>query len=174
VSGLQIARLDPAAFDRTIDELAALLLDAVDGGASVGFVRPFTLEAAAAWWRGLRADVAAGRLIVLAARADGRAVGTVQLRLAQLPNARHRAEVAKLLVHGTARRRGIGRALMAAIEEVARGEARTLLVLDTETGSDAERLYQSLGWTRAGVIPGYAVHSSDDTCPTTIFYKEVS
>src|SRR5690242_11980546 len=120
--------------DGLIDGLADLLADAVEGGASVGFVSPFGPRDAARWWRSLSGDIESGRLILLIAREQGRIVGTVQLRLAPLPNARHRAEVAKLLVHRDARRRGLARRLLAAIEDVARREGRTLLVLDTISG----------------------------------------
>jgi GNAT superfamily N-acetyltransferase len=173
VSGIDIARLDARSFAAATADLARLLTDAVAHGASVGFVRPFTAADAEAWWRSLSGEVTAGRLIVLVARAERRVVGTAQLRLAQLPNARHRAEVAKVLVETTLHGRGIGRALMAAVEDVARGEARTLLYLDTETGSDAERFYDALGWTRIGRIPGYAENPGGGLRPTSIYYKEV-
>ncbi|HEV8536142.1 MAG TPA: GNAT family N-acetyltransferase [Candidatus Limnocylindria bacterium] len=168
-----IARLDAKTFAKAIGELADLLADAVGSGASVGFVLPFDASEAAAWWRGQAADVTARRLVVLAASIDGRLVGTVQLRLAQLPNARHRAEVAKLLVHRSVRRRGVGRALMTAIENEAREASRTLLVLDTETGSEAERLYLSLGWTFVAAIPRWGENPSGGLRPTSIYYKEV-
>ena len=108
---------------------------------------------------------------MLGAWAGERLVGTVQLRYAQLPNARHRAEVAKLLVHRSARRRGIGRSLLSEIERTALAEGRTLLVLDTLTGTDAERLYETLGWSKAGIIPEYAALSDGDRRPTAIFYR---
>jgi ribosomal protein S18 acetylase RimI-like enzyme len=173
VSGVEIARLDAGSFATATSDLAKLLTDAVEHGASVGFVPPFTTADAEAWWRSLSGDVSAGRLIVLVARADRRVVGTAQLRLAQFPNARHRAEVAKVLVGTALQRRGIGRALMAAVEEVARGEARTLLYLDTETGSEAERFYDAIGWTRVGRIPGYAENPGGGLRTTSIYYKEV-
>lgn len=167
---LEIVRLDATAFARAAEPLAELLVDAVAGGASVGFLPPFGRVPAAAWWRTLQQDVASGAVVVLVAYLDGRIVGTVQLRLAQLPNARHRAEVAKLLVHSSVRRRGIGRSLMAEIERVARSAARTLLVLDTLTGTDAEPLYEALGWTKAATIPEYAMHDGQ-LRPTTLFYR---
>ena len=159
-------------FADSVDELAGLLVDAVNANASVGFHKPLRREDALSFWRALRAEVVDGRTVVLVAEIDGRIVGTVQLRLAQFPNGRHRAEVAKLLVHSDARRHGIGRALMTDLERVARTQARTLLVLDTVTGSDADRLYRSLGWTFVGEIPGYAEHP-DGPRPTSYFYKEV-
>lgn len=167
----EVARLDGPMFVAAIPQLALVLTDVVAGGASVGFIAPFTNEDAATWWRTLEPDVVAGRVIVLVARLDQRIVGTAQLRLAQLPNQRHRAEVAKVLVHRTARRRGIATALMSEIEDLARQDGRTLLVLDTSTGSDAERLYARLGWTRLGEIPDYAGLPSGELKPTTIFYR---
>jgi len=168
---VEIVRLDGPTFDATIPDLARILADAVAGGASVGFTAPLTEEAAATWWRTLEPDVLAGRVVVVVARLDRHIVGTAQLRLAQLPNARHRAEVAKVLVHRTVRRRGIATALMREIEDVARRDGRTLLVLDTTTGSDAEHLYDTLGWIRLAEIPGYAALPSGELKPTTIYYR---
>ena len=173
MSGVEIERLDAGSFAAVTAELGDVLADAVSGGASVGFLKPFTSAEAAAWWRTLAEDIAAGRRMILVARIDRRLVGTVQLRVAELPNARHRAEVAKLLVHRSVRRRGVGRALMDAIEALARSEGRTLLVLDTETGSDAQRLYETLGWTRVAPIPRYAKDPDGVLRATTIYFKEV-
>jgi GNAT superfamily N-acetyltransferase len=167
---LEIVRLDATAFARAAEPLAELLVDAVAGGASVGFLPPFRHVEAVAWWRTLQQDVATGAVVVLAASLEDRIVGTVQLRLAQWPNARHRAEVPKLLVDSSVRRRGVGRSLMAEIERVARSAARTLLVLDTIVDSDAERLYEALGWTRVASIPEYAMHDGQ-LRPTTIFCR---
>jgi GNAT superfamily N-acetyltransferase len=161
-------------FEAALPDLAELLYDAVDSGASVGFVKPFTRADAEAWWRTLGPDVHAERVLVLLCRVEGRAVGTAQLRLAQLPNARHRAEVAKVLVHRDARRRGYGRDLMKTIEAIARRRHRTLLVLDTIAGSDAERLYERLGWIKVASIPRYAAFPDGTLAPTTIFYKELA
>lgn len=160
-------------FHAAIPALAVLLVDAVNGGASVGFLPPLSVVEAEGWWRTLTDDVSAGRLLVLLLRADGRSVGTAQLRLAQLPNARHRAEVAKVLVHTTARRHGYGRMLMEAIETAARNAGRHLLVLDTLSGTDAERLYVRLGWTRVAEIPDYAAIPDGRFAATTIFYKDL-
>jgi ribosomal protein S18 acetylase RimI-like enzyme len=159
--------------DGLIDGLADLLVDAVDGGASVGFVSPFGPRDAASWWRSLAGDIESGRLILFTAREGDRIVGTVQLRLAPLPNSRHRAEVAKLLVHRDARRRGLARRLLAAIEAVARREGRTLLVLDTISGSEADHLYRALGWTEVGSVPNYAAMPDGTLAPTTYFYREL-
>lgn len=170
---LEIIRLDGPTFDAAIPDLAVILADVVAGGASVGFLLPFTPEDAATWWMGIERDVVHGNVLVIAARLDRRVVGTAQLRLAQLPNARHRAEVAKVLVHRSARRRGIATALMREIERIALAEGRTLLVLDTITGSEADPLYTKLGWTRAAEIPHYAGMPDGELRPTTIFYRDL-
>lgn len=164
---------EAASLDGLTEGLADLLADAVDGGASVGFVAPFGRDAAADWWRSLAPEVVSGRVVVLTARVGDRIVGTVQLRLAPLPNSRHRAEVAKLLVHRGARRRGVAHKLLSAIEDVARREGRTLLVLDTISGSEADRLYRSLGWTVVGSVPNYAAMPDGTLAPTTYFYREL-
>lgn len=171
---LEIFRLDGPTFDAAIPDLAVILADAVAGGASVGFMLPFTPVDAARWWQSLARDVADGNVRIVAARLDRRVVGTAQLRLAQLPNSRHRAEVAKVLVHRSARRRGIATALMSEIERLALDEARTLLVLDTIAESDAVRLYTKLGWTRVAEIPGYAAMPTGELRPTTIFYRKLT
>ena len=160
-------------FRAAIPELAELLVDAVETGASVGFLPPLTAADAERWWGTLTDDVSAGRVLVLLLRVDGRALGTAQLRLAQLPNARHRAEVAKVLVHSSARHHGYGRMLMDAIEAAARNAGRHLLVLDTLSGTDAERLYARLGWTRVAEIPQYAEVPNGRFAATTIYYKDL-
>jgi GNAT superfamily N-acetyltransferase len=170
---LEIIRLDGPTFDAAIPDLAVILADVVAGGASVGFLLPFTPEDAATWWMSIERDVVHGNVLVIAARLDRRVVGTAQLRLALLPNARHRAEVAKVLVHRSARRRGIATALMREIERIAVVEGRTLLVLDTITGSEADPLYMKLGWTRAAEIPRYAGMPDGELRPTTIFYRDL-
>lgn len=145
---MRIARLTP------LEELTALgeiLVDAVDSGASVGFLAPLPEEEAARYWRGVGDDV-----LVWGAWLEGRLEGVVQLHLAQKQNGLHRAEIAKLLVHRRARRRGLGRALMLAAQDEARRLGRTTLVLDTRAGDPSEALYQSLGWERVGEIPCYA------------------
>ena len=163
----------PRSLDGLTDALGNLLADAVDGGASVGFVAPFGAREAADWWRSVSADIETRNVLLLVARLGDRIVGTVQLRLAPLPNARHRAEVAKLLVHRDVRRRGIARRLLAAIENVARREGRTLLVLDTISGSEADLLYHALGWTTVGSVPNYAAMPDGALAPTTYFYREL-
>lgn len=170
---LEILRLDGPTFDAAIPDLALILADAVAGGASVGFLLPFSPDDAATWWQSLERDVVRGNVLVIVARLERRVVGTAQLRLAQLPNARHRAEVAKVLVHRTARRRGIATALMREIEQLALAEGRTLLVLDTIADSEAVGLYTKLGWTRVAEIPRYAGLPDGELRPTTIFYREL-
>jgi ribosomal protein S18 acetylase RimI-like enzyme len=154
-------------------ELGALLRACVMGGASIGFVLPFTEADSEAFWRNkvLPAVRGGGRALWIA-RADGRIVGSVQLGYDTPPNQPHRAEVSKLLVHPAYRRRGIARALMADLEREAGRLGRSLLTLDTRTGDTAEPLYASLGYQRAGVIPGYCRDPFEDRLdPTTIMYK---
>ncbi|MFG2126758.1 GNAT family N-acetyltransferase [Streptomyces sp. NPDC048751] len=157
-----------------VEELAALLADTVDGGASIGFLAPLDRAEAVAWWKGRAAGVAAGALAVWVAQDDERVVGTVSLAFPDKPNSRHRAEIVKLMVHRDARGLGIGRRLLAAAEEFAATAGRTLLHLDTETDSPAEHLYRSAGWTRAGVIPDYAASPDGVLRPTTLYYKSAT
>ncbi len=154
-----------------LDGLAAVLHDCVAGGASVSYLAPFSHEQARDAFKGFAAEVEQGRRLLLAAFANGDLVGTVQVILALPPNQPHRAEIAKLLVHRSARRRGIAELLMERAEAEARAEGKTLLVLDTVTGDNAERLYERLGWTRVGVIPGYALYPDGRPCDTTVFWK---
>lgn len=154
--------------DREIAELAEILVAVVVQGASVGFLPPLTADAAEAYWRtGLEPGT-----ILLVAEQDGRIAGTAQLALALRPNGRHRAEVNKVLVHPAFQRQGIGRALLEAIEVIARREGRTLLHLDTREGDPANRLYQSLGYIEAGRIPCWA-RSADSTLQATVFYYKL-
>lgn len=153
------------------DELATLLMESVQGGASVGFLASLGRTEAAAWWRERAAAVEAGVQQVWIARGDGQVAGTIGLVRTTLPNARHRAEVAKLVVRPSARGRGVGRALLTAVERAAAAEGLTLLVLDTETGSDAERLYRSAGWTPCGSIPDYAANPFGALKATSLYYK---
>ncbi|MER5612570.1 GNAT family N-acetyltransferase [Streptomyces sp. NPDC002215] len=155
------------------DELAALLVDTVDGGSSVGFLAPLDRDVAAVWWRERAGDVDAGLLQVWIARDAERVAGTIALSRARLPNARHRAEVAKLMVRPSARGLGLGRSLLDAAERSAAGAGVTLLVLDTESGSPAERLYRSAGWTECGSIPDYAEDPAGVLKPTTFYYKAI-
>ena len=134
---------------------------------------PFSPEEARAAFAGFASEAAQGNRLILAAFADGELVGTVQVILALPPNQPHRGEIAKLLVHSSARRRGIARLLMEGAEAEARAEGKTLLVLDAVTGDDAARLYERLGWTTVGVIPGYALYPDGRPCDTTVFWKAV-
>ena len=171
--GIEIRRLTPAEVELDLDGLASVLADCVSGGASVSYLAPFSHDDARAAFAAFAADAAAGRRLVLAAFADGEVVGTVQVVWAAAPNQPHRADVAKLLVHRSARRRGIAQLLMEHAEAEARAEGKTLLVLDTVTGDAAERLYLRLGWNRVGVIPGYALYPDGRPCDTTVFWKNV-
>lgn len=155
-------------------ELGELLADIVAGGASVGFLAPPAHEEAAAWWRERAEAAEAGRLTVWAALdATGRPAGTVSLAHPDKPNSRHRAELVKLMVHRSARGRGLGRRLLDTAEAAAAASGITLLHLDTETGSPAEHLYRSAGWTRAGVIPDYAANPAGELRPTTLYFKRL-
>ncbi|WP_328899047.1 GNAT family N-acetyltransferase [Streptomyces sp. NBC_00441] len=155
------------------DELAALLVETVENGSSVGFLAPLDRGAAADWWRARAASVEADGLRVWIARDGERIAGTIGLVRAPLPNARHRAEVAKLMVRPSARGRGLGRELLAAAERTAAEDGVTLLVLDTENGSPAERLYRAAGWTECGSVPDYAAGPDGVLKPTTFYYKAV-
>ena len=166
---------DEAVVARDVDMLAGILHAVVHDGAGVSFIVPFTMEDACRFWRdSVLPGVRRGTRRVLVARDGPWIVGTVQLELDMPPNQRHRAEVLKLLVHPSARRRGIARALMGGLERVARSERRTLLTLDTWTGSHAESLYRSLGFVVAGVIPRFARGSTTEALePATIMYKDL-
>jgi GNAT superfamily N-acetyltransferase len=157
--------------DAEVEGLAELLIDCVDGGASASFMYPLAPPNALAFWRRVAAGVAAGQRALLVAEDGAGIVGTVQLVLDQPENQPHRADLAKLLVHRRVRRRGLGEALMRAAEDMARDCGKTLLVLDTVPGSDAERLYDRLGWVRVGTIPGYALLPRGGLGGTTLFYK---
>ena len=160
--------------DGQVRALAALLIDCVEGGASVSFMLPLTAERARAFWQRVAQGVHDGeRALLVAEDAQGTIVGTVQLVLDQPENQPHRADLAKMLVHRRARRQGLGERLMRAAEDTARDCAKTLLVLDTVTGGDAERLYARLGWQRVGSIPDYALWPQGGLCATTYFYKKI-
>jgi GNAT superfamily N-acetyltransferase len=163
-----------AVSEAQIGDLADLLIDCVAGGAPVSFLNPVSPAKARAFWRQVADGVAAGERALLVAEDASGIVGTVQLVFPPFENQPHRADVAKMLVHRRARRQGIGAALMGAAERVALECGRTLLVLDTATGSDAERLYARLGWQRVGVIPGYSLMPEDGMCATTYFYRELA
>ena len=170
---IEIRRLDAAEAHAQLDGLAAVLADCVAGGASVSYMAPFSYDDARAAFEAVAVDVEQGRRLLVAAFADGDLVGTVQVILALPPNQPHRGEIAKLLVHRSARKRGVAQLLMERAEAEARAEGKTLLVLDTVTGDNAERLYERLGWTRVGVIPGYALYPDGRPCDTTVFWKSL-
>jgi GNAT superfamily N-acetyltransferase len=167
---IDVLQRPPTASD--LDQLAHVLADAVDSGAGVSFMRPFSVDAAREWWQQSMARADARALGLVARDAEG-IVGTVQLQPAWAPNQPHRADIAKLIVHRRARRKGVGQALMAAIEARARAAGFTLLTLDTVRGDAAEALYAAGGWQRVGVIPGYALDPDGALCDTVIFYKRL-
>lgn len=159
------------AFDeREIRELCDVLVDCVEGGASVNFMLPMTRQKADAFWNSVAASARRRERVVLVAEQDGVIAGTAQVIWAPQENQPHRGELAKMLVHRRARRRGLGAMLLAAAEQTARDAGKTLLVLDTAS-DDAERLYARAGWQRCGVIPGYALWPAGGLVATTIFFK---
>jgi GNAT superfamily N-acetyltransferase len=171
--GVEVRRLGGAEARAHLDALAAVLVDCVEGGASVSYMAPFSHEQAREAFAAVAAEAGEGRRGLLAAFVGGELVGTVQLLHAWPPNQPHRSEIAKLLVRRSARRRGIAARLMERAEQEARAEGKTLLVLDTVTGDPAERLYERLGWTKVGVIPNYALYPDGRPCDTTVFFKEL-
>ncbi|QHE93540.1 GNAT family N-acetyltransferase [Pandoraea fibrosis] len=183
-SSIALQRLDGTQALAAVEALTDVLIDCVEGGASVSFMLPLTRERAAAFWRKVADSVARGERALLVARRrasgvsdeeanDGDIVGTVQLVLDLPENQPHRADVAKMLVQRSARRQGVAQRLMAAIDDVARDEGRHVLVLDTVTGGDAERLYQRSGWQRAGDVPKFALMPDGAFCATTFYYKHL-
>jgi ribosomal protein S18 acetylase RimI-like enzyme len=158
--------------DAHAQALARVLIDCVEGGASVGFMLPLSEERATAFWRRIGSDVERGARALLVAEDATGMVGTVQIVLEQPENQPHRADISKMLVHRRARRRGIGEALMRAAEDAAREHRKSLLVLDTASG-DALRLYARLGWTSVGAIPDYALWPGGGFCDTTVFYRKL-
>lgn len=172
--GFRIRRLAAHEAASAVEALADVLLDCVEGGASVSFMWPLPRERAVAFWGGVAEGVRAGeRVLLVAEDGGGRIVGTVQLIVAQPDNQPHRADVAKMLVHRSARRRGLAQRLLVAVERAAREEGRTVLVLDTATGGDAERLYARGGWQPVGSIPNYALMPDGRRCATTYFHKQL-
>jgi GNAT superfamily N-acetyltransferase len=159
--------------DREIQGLSDVLIDCVEGGASISFMLPMTRAKAERFWQSIAVCVARGERFVLAAEeADGTILGTVQVILEQPENQPHRGDLAKMLVHSRARRRGVGAALLGAAERIALERGKTLLVLDTASG-DAERLYVRQGWQRCGEIPDFALMPDGAPCATTFFYKSL-
>src|SRR5687767_4513648 len=160
--------------ERMIDALTDVLMDCVEGGASVSFMQPLTRERATAFWRKVADGVRAGHRALLVAEDDQGVCGTVQLIFDLPENQPHRADLAKMLVHRRARRKGLGEALMRAAEQTARDCDKTLLVLDAVTDGDAARLYARLGWVRVGDIPNYALYPQGGYCSTTYFYRNLA
>jgi GNAT superfamily N-acetyltransferase len=170
--GLPRLRFAAPLTEADLDGLADVLIDCVDGGASVNFMRPLSRERALAFWRKIAADVDRGIRIVLVAEDEQGIAGTVQLVLDTPENQPHRADLAKMLVHRRARRRGIGDALLGAIEARAVAVGRTLLVLDT-AGHEAERLYRRHGWIRVGTVPDFALWPDGRLCDATYYYRRL-
>jgi GNAT superfamily N-acetyltransferase len=175
-----VVALDPEAYVAAIPGLAALIVDAVAGGASVNFLAGVSHEEAAAWWVARIPDVADGTTTAFVALAEPdevserpTIVGSTLLVRSRSRNSPHRAEIGKVLVHRAARRGGLGRALMAAAEEHARAEGRWLLILDTEAGSVADTFYRTLGWQVLGTMPNHAYRSDGVLAPTTYFWKDL-
>lgn len=173
MSGIEIVALTASEARAQGGALAEILIACVNGGASVSFMIPLARDKAESFWRSVADSLEEGERILLVARERNSAklMGTVQVQLKQTENQPHRAELVKMLVPPEARRCGIGAQLMRCAEDAARAAGKTLLVLDTATGGDAERLYERLGWMRVGVIPNYALWPDGRPCNTTIFYK---
>jgi ribosomal protein S18 acetylase RimI-like enzyme len=169
----RIEAVDAAAYEAALTGLGELLVDAVEHGASVSMMPGLTVEEAKSWWAARAAEVADGTTTPFVAFDNDLVVGSVLLIRARQPNAPHRAEIAKVIVHSNARRRGIGRALMSAAEALAKAEGRWLLILDTVPGSEADALYRSLGWHEAGTIPNFALLPNGEPGPTTYFWKDL-
>jgi len=165
--------LEADAARSAIPELCEVLSDCINGGASLGFMLPFSPNDALPYWQEVTDAVQAGNIILAVAEHEGRVVGTVQIGLASKPNQPHRGDLMKLVVHRSARGLGLSRKLMAAVENEAIRRGRTLLVLDTATGSEAEAIYPRFGWERVGVIPDYALWPQGGYCGTTLFYKRI-
>ena len=168
-----ITRLAESDARARLDDFVALLADSVNHGSSVGFLRPMDAGIARDYWLEVLAGVAGGSRILLAARDGAAIVGSAQLDLAGRPNGVHRAEVQKVIVRSSHRRRGIASALMQAIEREAEAAGRSLLVLDTEVGAGAEPFYEALQWQRVGSIPGFALNADGVPTPNTIYYKKI-
>ncbi|MCW5693779.1 MAG: GNAT family N-acetyltransferase [Pseudolabrys sp.] len=168
-----IRELAAAEAERRLDELGVILRDAVESGASVNFLQGFTQAEAEAFWRGQVPGIADGGRRLLVAEDGERLIGTVVLTLAPQPNQPHRADVGKMLVLASHRRRGLGRRLLDAVEALAREQGRTLLMLDTTLGSSGDMLYRRCGWTEYGIVPGHALSTLGVPTATAFFYKEV-
>jgi GNAT superfamily N-acetyltransferase len=174
MSQVTIRTLAPCETAAALPALAEVLSDCVEGGASIGFLSPYAAEDAMPYWQGVARAVAEGSTVLIAAEKDGVILGTVQLGIGMMPNQPHRADLKKLLVHRKARGLGLSRLLMDAAEREAGRHGRHILVLDTATGSPAERIYEKFGWQRVGVIPQYALMPDGSFCGSTFFYKSLA
>jgi ribosomal protein S18 acetylase RimI-like enzyme len=169
----EIVALEAPVAESSLEQLAAVLVDCVEGGASVSFMSPFSQGQGLAFFRKVTSAVASGDTVLLAAKLEGRIVGTVQLGLDTPPNQPHRADIKKLLVHRSARGHGVAAALMARVEEEAKRRGRWLLVLDTVPGDNGHRLYLREGWTQVGIVPDYALFPDGRLCDTAIMCKRL-
>jgi GNAT superfamily N-acetyltransferase len=171
---IPVALLSPVQAQARRDELVHLLVDSVESGGAVNFIWPMTRAKAEQWWRGALASQAAGERLIFAAECEGQMVGTVQMILAPQENQSFRADIAKMLVLSSARRQGVGEALLKAAESEARRIGRTLLTLDTRTGEAGERLYARMGWVKFGEVPDYAINPGNDgRHGASFFYKQL-
>lgn len=173
MAGITIRTLDAAETEARLDALSAILVDAVAHGASVNFMAGFSTAEGRAFWQAQLPALQTGEKRLLVAEEGGRPVGTVMLMLAPQPNAPHRGEIGKMLVLSTARRQGLGARLLGEAEATALACGRTLLMLDTETGSAGDRLYRRCGWTALGIVPGHAFRPDGRLAETTVFYKQL-
>jgi GNAT superfamily N-acetyltransferase len=174
MSEITIRTLTPSETMAALPALAGILSDCVEGGASVGFMSPYTPQDASPYWQGVAQAVLDGNTVLIVAERDGDILGTVQLGIGMMPNQPHRADLKKLLVHRKARGLGLSRLLMDAAEQAAIRHGRHVLVLDTATGSPAESIYERFGWQRVGVIPQYALMPDGSYCGSTFFYKSLA
>lgn len=172
MSAFQVRRLDVVT-SRDFGGLCEVLMDCVEGGASVSFMHPMTLAKAADFWRDVAASMARGeRALVVAEDAEGKIIGTAQAIWATPENQPHRADISKMLVHRRARKLGVGAAVLQAAERAAAESGKKLLVLDTAS-DDAVRLYERAGWQRVGTIPDYALWPGGGLCDTVVYYKRL-
>ncbi len=170
---MEIARFDAQQARASLPSLAELLVDAVDGGASMGFMSPFTLEQSMAFWDGVVTAVDAGNTALLVA-VDGETIeGSVQVKFVPMANQQHRVDISKLIVHRRARGKGISTRLMREADEVTRSAGRYLMVLDTATGSLADSIYPHLGWQQCGIIPSYALNPDGSLADATFYWKDL-
>ena len=170
---IQVRALTEALSPRQAEDLSALLIDAVEGGASLGFLKPLEIERAQAYWEKVAHAVEAGDKALLVAEIEGAILGTVQVVLDMPQNQPHRGEISKMIVHTKVRQLGLGMRLLEAAEDRARLAGKSLLVLDTQTGSAAEHLYRKAGYSPLPPLPDYALTPDGDLAPTTIFWKRI-